>query len=75
MSRRNTLLGIGSSVVVTSVAGMGQAASVSKEAVAQLAKTKITFSPPLGPPNPVSKHVGRQIVLGGPSLPHLAHWL
>jgi hypothetical protein len=32
---------------------MGQAASVSKDAIVQAAKTKANYLPPLGPPNPV----------------------
>jgi hypothetical protein len=32
---------------------MGQAASVSKDAIVQAAKTKTNYLPPLGPPNPV----------------------
>jgi hypothetical protein len=32
---------------------MGQAASVSKDAIVQAAKTKTNYLPPLGPPNSV----------------------
>jgi hypothetical protein len=38
---------------LNNIAKMGQAASVSKDAIVQAAKTKTNYLPPLGPANPV----------------------
>uniref|UniRef100_A0A383W8Y0 PPIase cyclophilin-type domain-containing protein n=1 Tax=Tetradesmus obliquus TaxID=3088 RepID=A0A383W8Y0_TETOB len=43
---------------------MGQAASVSKDAIVQAAKTKANYLPPLGPPNPANPLVFFDIALG-----------
>jgi hypothetical protein len=43
---------------------MGNTASISKEAVVDLAKGKVNFSPPLGTPNPENPKVFFDIALG-----------
>ncbi|PNW74170.1 hypothetical protein CHLRE_13g588100v5 [Chlamydomonas reinhardtii] len=43
---------------------MGQGASANKDAVAQMAKQKVAYQPPLGPPNPANPLVYFDINLG-----------
>lgn len=52
--RQGTVQHLKSRTDTAQVSKMGQAASVSKDAIVQAAKTKVNYLPPLGPPNQVS---------------------